>query len=116
MSKRHKIILFTSIAVVCVGVTLLFAFKKVDQKKQDEETSGIVFPIKYGDRGEHVRKLQQAANIYMRRYPSAFSNFEALEEDGIWGDKTADVLYYAFSVNNDSISEEKYKAIISLIE
>jgi hypothetical protein len=115
MSKRHKIILLVALAVLCVGITVFFALRKIGQKKQDEETTGIVFPIKYGDRGEHVRKIQQAANIYMRRYPTSFANIDPLAEDGIFGEKTADALYYAFDVS-DSVSEEKYKAIISLIE
>ncbi|MDR0694935.1 MAG: hypothetical protein LBF81_06520 [Prevotellaceae bacterium] len=89
--------------------------KTRERKKQDEETAGIVFPVKYGDRGEHVRKLQQAANEYMRRYPTTFTDTEPLAEDGIWGEKTEDALYYAFGVSN-SVSEEKYKAIIALIE
>jgi hypothetical protein len=115
MSKQHRIILLVALAVLCVGATLFFAIRKIE-KKQDEEITGIVFPIQYGDHGEHVRKLQQAANEYMRRYPTSFTNMEPLAEDGIWGEKTENALYYAFGVNNSSVSEEKYKAIISLIE
>ena len=115
MSKQHKIILFTALAVVCIGLTVLFALKTRERKKQEDETTGIVFPIKVGDRGEHVLKLQQAANEYMRRYPGAFTDTEPLAEDGIWGDKTEEALYYAFG-GSGSVSEEKYKAIIALIE
>jgi hypothetical protein len=115
MSKQHKIILLVTLAVVSIGITVFFALKTKERKKQDEETSGIVFPVKYGDRGGHVRKLQQAANEYMRRYPTAFTDIEPLAEDGIWGEKTENALYYAFGVSG-SVSEEKYKAIIALIE
>jgi hypothetical protein len=115
MSKQHKILLLLALTVACVGITLFFALKARERKKQDDETSGIVFPVSYGDRGEQVRKLQQAANEYMRRYPTAFTNLEALAEDGIWGEKTENVLYAAFGISG-SVSEEKYKAIIALIE
>ena len=115
MSKQHKIILLLVLGLACIGITLFFALKTRERKKQEEETTGIVFPIKFGDRGEHVLKLQQAANEYIRRYPTAFSDLEPLAEDGIWGEKTENALYYAFGVSS-SVSEEKYKAIIALIE
>jgi peptidoglycan hydrolase-like protein with peptidoglycan-binding domain len=108
--KKFLIIL----ALLCGFGGVLFYFWRKKQKAAEEENDTTAdnetvvnanFPLKKGSKGEYVRRLQQHLNNSLKNNFVLYISY--LEEDGIFGAKTEELLYTFYQVKK--VSEEMFK-------
>ncbi len=76
----------------------------------DWRTKNIPFPLKFGDRGYKVYRVQKALNIVLTK---AKKLDELLDEDGILGNATKTAMYKLSALGGLPISEVKYNELMA---
>lgn len=115
--KKKTLIIIVLALVVAAAVVVYFVFKRRNNNNNNNNpdnsnstgggTTGTNsgFPLKYGSRGENVKKLQRRLN---EQLPSTTPQ---LVVDGIWGKKTEDAVKLVYGIN--VISESKFNDILN---
>ncbi len=128
---KAKTMIITASAVVAAGVTVYFLYrrgKKADEtaaeaassdKAADETTCS--FPLKNGMQGAEIKQLQKALNVFLADAAECGDelptynkkSIKALQEDGIWGNRTEAAVKWHFDKN--SVTKSDYDALLEAV-